>query len=187
MGVAYCNDKVLAVAYSDFGGGGVVLFDAAARRRLPGAPLLVNEGQLTTMARQPKGDIIAASYVGSGAMPAWCCSTRPHAAGYRVAPSPSTRPSWKEWPSASTATPSPPPIATSAATASVVWPCSTQPRAQRRGRPRSASEGRAWARGPQPRRPYDRGLLRRHPRRLRRRRGAVRHVSPPTAGERPAR
>jgi hypothetical protein len=70
--VAFSPDgETIAAGYGvrvgDFGDGGVVLFDAAARRRLSEQPLAVKEGDVHSVAFSPGGKTIAAGYgVGYG-------------------------------------------------------------------------------------------------------------------------
>ena len=69
------------------GGGGVVLWDAAARKRLADEPLAVKEGVVTSVAFSPDGKTLAAGYgVASAAAAAWCCGTWPRASGWRTSP-----------------------------------------------------------------------------------------------------
>ena len=62
--VAFSPDgKTIAAGYSLVGGGGgVVLWDVAARKRLADEPLPVKEGDVTSVAFSPDGKTIAAGY-----------------------------------------------------------------------------------------------------------------------------
>ena len=70
------------------GGGGVVLWDVAARKRLADDPLAVKEGDVRSVAFSPDGKTIAAGYGVAAAAAGWCCGTRPRASGWRTTPSP---------------------------------------------------------------------------------------------------
>ena len=66
--VAFSPDgKTIAAGYNLAAAGGVVLWDAASRKRLVDEPLLVNEGRVQTVAFSPDGNIIAAGYSHRGA------------------------------------------------------------------------------------------------------------------------
>ena len=65
--VAFSPDgKTIAAGYGvgtdGTGGGGVVLWDAAGRKRLSEDPLVVKEGDVTSVAFSPDGKTIAAGY-----------------------------------------------------------------------------------------------------------------------------
>ena len=66
--VAFSPDgKTLAAGYGVVGGvGGVVLWDAAARKRLADEPLAVKEGDVSSVAFSPDGKTLAAGYGGVG-------------------------------------------------------------------------------------------------------------------------
>jgi hypothetical protein len=66
--VAFSRDgKTLAAGYTHFGGGGgVVLWDAAARRRLADEPLPVKEGDVSSVAFGLDGKTLATGYGGKG-------------------------------------------------------------------------------------------------------------------------
>ena len=64
------DGKTIAAGYWGSVGGGVVLWDVAARKRLTDAPLPVKEGGAMGVAFSPDGKTIAAGY--SGAAAAWC-------------------------------------------------------------------------------------------------------------------
>jgi WD40 repeat protein len=65
--VAFSPDGgTIAAGYAGGVGGGVVLWHAAARTRLAGEPLRVNEGGVTSVAFGPHGGTIAAGYAGDG-------------------------------------------------------------------------------------------------------------------------
>jgi WD40 repeat protein len=66
--VAFSPDgKVLATGNRGTGsGGGVVLWDVAARSRLAEDPLPVSEGDVASVAFSPDGKVLAAGYLGSG-------------------------------------------------------------------------------------------------------------------------
>ncbi len=64
-GVAFSRDgKTIAAGYGVGGGGGVVLWDVAARKRLAADPLPVKEGNVTGVSFSPDGKTIAAGYDG---------------------------------------------------------------------------------------------------------------------------
>ena len=74
--VAFSPDgKTLAAGYGVGGvGGGVVLWDAAARKRLADDPLPVKEGDVSSVAFSPDGKTLAAGYgvgVGGGGVVLW--------------------------------------------------------------------------------------------------------------------
>jgi WD40 repeat protein len=81
--VAFSPDgKTLAAGYQAVGGGGVVLYDVAGRRRL-GEPLAVTEGFVTAVAFSPDGKTLAVGYQAAVAAAAgWCCTTSPGGAGW---------------------------------------------------------------------------------------------------------
>ena len=85
--VAFSPDgKTLAAGYVG-GGGGVVLWDVATRKRLLEDPLPVHEGGVDSVAFSPDGKTLAAVYT-AAASAVWCCGTWPHAnASWRI-PSP---------------------------------------------------------------------------------------------------
>ena len=60
------DGKTLAAGYGGVGGGvgGVVLWDAAGRKRLADEPLAVKEGDVTSVAFSPDGKTLAAGYSG---------------------------------------------------------------------------------------------------------------------------
>ena len=61
--VAFSPDgKTIAAGYSAARGGGVVLWDVAARKRLVDEPLPVKEGGVKSVAFSPDGKTIAAGY-----------------------------------------------------------------------------------------------------------------------------
>ena len=61
--VAFSPDgKTLAAGYGGVGGGGVVLWDVAARQRLAEEPLPVKEGNVESVAFSPDGKTLAAGY-----------------------------------------------------------------------------------------------------------------------------
>ncbi len=90
--VAFSPDgKTIAAGYggSRGDGGGVVLWDAAARKRLADEPLAVKEGDVGSVAFSPDGKTLAAGYGASAAASAgWCCGTWPRASAWRTSPSP---------------------------------------------------------------------------------------------------
>ncbi len=68
--VAFSPDgTIIAAGYEDSAyveeAGGVMLWDTAGRRRLPEAPLIVEEGSVNSVAFSPDGKTIAAGYVGA--------------------------------------------------------------------------------------------------------------------------
>ena len=77
------DGKTIAAGYGDprwpRDGGGVVLWDVAARKRLVDEPLAVKEGyRMRSVAFSPDGKTIAAGYGGIRATAAaWCCGTWP--------------------------------------------------------------------------------------------------------------
>ena len=145
-------------------GGGVVLFDARGERLRP-APLEVKEGDVTSVAFGPEGQI-AAGYGVAAAAAAWCSST-PGASGSDPRRWRSRRAMSRAWPSGRRAR-SPRDMASAAAAAA--W-CSSTPGASgsdpRRWRSRRAMS-RAWPSGRRARSPRDMAAARR------RRRGALR-------------
>ena len=57
----------------------MVLWDAAARKRLVDKPLPVKEGWVESVAFSPDGKTIAAGFAVDYGGAAWCCGTRPRA------------------------------------------------------------------------------------------------------------
>ena len=108
--VAFSPDgKTLAAGYGVGVGGGVVLWDAAARERLADEPLPVKEGDVTSVAFSPDGKTLAAGYshgVGGGGVVLWDVAARKRLA--RRAPPRERGLRLRAWPSAPTARPSPP-------------------------------------------------------------------------------
>ena len=83
------DGKTIAAGYGvSGGGGGVVLWDVAARKRLVDEPLPVKEGDVRSVAFSPDGKTIAAGYGAAAATAAWCCGTWPHANGWSTSHSP---------------------------------------------------------------------------------------------------
>ena len=127
------DGKTLAAGYRvGVGGGGVVLWDVAARKRLAEDPLAVKEGGVTSVAFSPDGKTLAAGYgVAAAAAAGWCCGTWPR--GKRLAERAARREGGRRsraWPSAPTARPSRPDTA-SAASAAAGWCCGTRPARKR--------------------------------------------------------
>ena len=82
------DGKTLAAGYlrvDGASGGGVVLWDVAARKRLADAPLPVDEGDVTCVAFSPDGKTLAAGYGDGGGVVLWDAG-RAEAAGGRTAP-----------------------------------------------------------------------------------------------------
>ena len=83
-GVAFSPDgKTIAAGYGGvgggYGGGGVVLWDVAARKRLADDPLPVKDGDVSGVAFSPDGKTIAAGYrfvVGVGGVVLWDVAAR---------------------------------------------------------------------------------------------------------------
>ena len=88
--VAFSPDgKTLAAGYGVGGGGGVVLWDVAARKRLVDEPLPVKEGAVWSVAFSPDGKTLAAGYgVTATASAAWCSGTWPRANAWSTSHSP---------------------------------------------------------------------------------------------------
>ena len=90
--VAFSPDgKTLAAGYGvGSGGGGVVLWDVAARKRLAEDPLPVKEGDVSSVAFSPDGKTLAAGYGGASTASAagWCCGTWPRGSAWRTTRSP---------------------------------------------------------------------------------------------------
>ena len=88
--VAFSPDgKTIAAGYGsvDGVGGGVVLWDVAARKRLVDEPLAVKEGDVVERGLQPRRqDHRGRIRVASAA--AWCCGTWPHANDWSTSHSP---------------------------------------------------------------------------------------------------
>ena len=127
--VAFSPDgKTIAAGYASrsVGGGGVVLWDVAARKRLVDEPLPVKEGDVKSVAFSPDGKTIAAGYAhrsGGGGVVLWDVAARKRLVDE---PLPVKEGASRAWPSAPTARPSRPDTARRPAAA---WCCGTWPHA----------------------------------------------------------
>ena len=126
--VAFSPDgKTLAAGYAVFsggsGGGGVVLWDAQRRTRLPAGPLPVAEGDVASVAFSPDGKTLAAGYavgggVRGGGVVLWDAQRRTR---LPAEPLPVTEGYVGAWPSAPTARPWPRAMPSAAASAAAAW------------------------------------------------------------------
>ena len=116
--VAFSPDgKTLAAGYGvvSVGAGGVVLWDVAVGSAWDG-PLPVTEGFVTSVAFSPDGKTLAAGYGGGGGVGGVVLWDVAAASAWRRPP-PVNEGSFRAWPSAPTARPSPPDTAAAAAAA----------------------------------------------------------------------
>src|SRR5208337_4543191 len=65
------HGKTLAAGYGGFGGGGVVLWDVADRKRLGEGPLAVTKGGFRSVVFSPDGKTLATVYDSGGGVVLW--------------------------------------------------------------------------------------------------------------------